>query len=182
MEARKLEFHTIDYILALPDGERAELIDGQIYYLATPSRLHQEILNFLLTKINNYINSKNGPCKVYPAPFAVFLNQDEYNFFEPDISVICDPEKLDDRGCNGAPDWIIEIISPSTASRDYVLKSAKYLEAGVKEYWIIDQRSNIITVNYFAGDDYRPVQYGFSDDIKVNIYDDFMVNLKDLDL
>ena len=86
----------------LPENVRAELIDGQIYYMAAPSRIHQEILMFLSNTIFNYLNSKKGPCKVYPAPFAVKLfSEDDRNVVEPDISVICDPNKLTDRGCTG---------------------------------------------------------------------------------
>ena len=92
---------TIDDIYALPDGERAELIDGQIYYLAAPSRTHQRILFSLSRKIADYIDSKGGNCEVDIAPFAVFLNNDDINYVEPDISVICDSSKLDDKGCHG---------------------------------------------------------------------------------
>ncbi len=83
----------------LPDDVRAELIDGQIYYQAAPNRTHQEILNFLNTEINIYIRSKGGKCRVYPAPFAVKLYRDKENIVEPDISVICDHDKLTDQGC-----------------------------------------------------------------------------------
>ena len=102
MPLPKEELYTTDFIYNLPDGERAELIDGQIYYMSTPTRIHQKILGGLYTAIYNYIHSKNGLCEVYPAPFAVFLNKDNRNYVEPDISVICDKSKLDDRGCIGA--------------------------------------------------------------------------------
>ena len=101
---RKEEFYTIEDIYALPEGCRAELIDGQIYDMAPPSRRHQDILFLLSRKIADYIDSNNGKCKVYLAPFAVFLNEDNRNYVEPDISVICDENKLDEKGCNGAPD------------------------------------------------------------------------------
>ena len=81
---------------------------------------------------------KKGECEVYAAPFAVFLNKDDHNYIEPDISVICDKNKLDDRGCNGSPDWVIEITSPSDPQRDYGIKLFKYRTAGVREYWIIN--------------------------------------------
>lgn len=82
--------------------------------MAPPNRLHQELVSELHYKITDYIKKNNGACKVFPAPFAVFLNADDKTYVEPDISVICDKSKLDDRGCVGAPDWIIEIASPST--------------------------------------------------------------------
>ena len=104
--------YTINDIYTLPDGERAEIIDGQIYYMDPPNTKHQRISGMLHTKINNYIGSRRGRCEVFAAPFAVFLNQDDKNYVEPDISVVCVPDKLDERGCNGAPDWIIEICFP----------------------------------------------------------------------
>ncbi len=114
--------YTTDYIESLPDGERAELIDGHIYYMVPPTRIHQEIVSFLNMEIGFYIRSKNGSCKVYPAPFAVYLNKDNKTYVEPDISVICDKSKLIDKGCWGVPDWIIKIVSPSTKRNDYLIK------------------------------------------------------------
>lgn len=98
------KIYTIDDIYALPDGERAELIDGRIYYMAPPCTKHQRILNYLSTEINFYIRKNGGSCEIFPAPFAVFLNKDDRTYVEPDISVICDPNKLNDKGCIGAPD------------------------------------------------------------------------------
>ena len=102
--------YTVDDIYALPDGKRAELIDGNLYMIAPPSTRHQLIMNDINIAIYNYIKSKGGKCKVIPAPFAVFMENAEgnINYVEPDISIICDPDKLNDKGCNGAPDWIIE--------------------------------------------------------------------------
>ena len=110
------EHTTVEDIYNLPEGQRAELIDGQIHYMAPPSRSHQRIAGKLYTSISNYIDAKAGPCEPYIAPFAVFLNENDKNYVEPDISVICDPNKLTDRGCNGAPDWIIEIVSPAAGA------------------------------------------------------------------
>jgi Uma2 family endonuclease len=114
MEYTKMEEYTTDYILSLPDGKRAELIDGVVYDMSSPNPIHQEIISRLVQLLGNYIDSNNGSCKVYPAPFAVFLNNDNKTYVEPDISVICDNDKIDNRGCNGAPDFIIEVISSST--------------------------------------------------------------------
>ena len=130
--------YTVDDIYALPDGERAELIDGQIYYMSPPSRKHQRILGEIYAVIREYIKNNNGSCEVDIAPFAVFLNENDLNYVEPDISVICDRDKLTDKGCAGAPDWIIEIVSPSSRTMDYYKKLFKYRTAGVCEYWIID--------------------------------------------
>lgn len=172
--------YTTDDIYALPDGERAELIDGNIYYMAPPSRKHQRITMELSTIINNYIKSNNGSCEVDVAPFAVFLNEDDRNYVEPDISVICDPNKLNDKGCVGAPDWIIEIVSPSSRRMDYTTKLFKYRTAGVREYWIVDPDKNRVIVYTFDGDDMN--EYSFTDDIPVNIYPGFTINLSKLNL
>ena len=161
--------HTIEDIYALPDGQRAELIDGEMYMLAPPSSRHQEILMNLSSSIHQYIKYGQGDCKVFPAPFAVFLNEDDRTYVEPDISVICDKSKLDDRGCNGAPDWVIEIVSPSSRKMDYFTKLFKYRMSGVKEYWIVDPDKNQVMVYEFDKDDVSA--YSFSDEISVGIYD-----------
>lgn len=100
--------YTIEDIYHLPDGERAELLDSQIYYMAPPSRQHQRIALELSTSINNYIKKQGGSCEVDIVPFAVFLDERSNTYVKPDISVICSPDKLTDKGCEGAPDWIIE--------------------------------------------------------------------------
>ena len=167
----------------LPENVRAELIDGQIYYMTAPSRVHQEIVSFLHLEIGDHLRSKKGPCKVYPAPFAVKLfSEDDRNVVEPDISVICDPNKLTDRGCTGAPDWIVEIISPTTSSHDYIRKLNLYADAGVKEYWIVDPLSKKIFVYYLEQEDFKADSYTFQDKIKVNIYDDLWIDLTELGL
>ena len=117
---RKEGDYTLEDIYALPDGERAELIDGKIFYMAPPSWKHQRILGYLHNQIYNYIQSRNGQCEVLTAPFAVFLNEDDVNYLEPDILVVCDLSKLDESGCHGAPDWINEIVSASSKPRDYL--------------------------------------------------------------
>ena len=172
--------HTIDDIYALPDGKRAELIDGKIYYMAPPGRKHQRLTVELSTIINNYIKSNHGSCEVDIAPFAVFLNADDKNYVEPDISVICDPKKLNDKGCVGAPDWIIEIVSPGSRHMDYFTKLFKYRTAGVREYWIIDPDKDRITVYNFEADSME--EYSFSDNIPSGIYPGFYLNLSKLKL
>ena len=174
--------YTIDDIYELPEGTRAELIDGQIYYMAPPNRIHQKILNFVNLTIYNHIKSKNGPCEVYPAPFAVFIKPHDDRFYvEPDISVICDSNKLDKRGCKGAPDWIIEISSPGNSSHDYVRKLNLYLEYGVREYWIVNPKTQSVLVYFFESDP-EPEKYTFKDKIKVNIYDDLYIDFNELDI
>lgn len=174
--------YTEDDYYALPEDVRAELIDGQIYYMAAPSRQHQTILSELHLLIGSYLKSKGGSCRIYPAPFAVKLFDNKENIVEPDLSVICDQDKLTDNGCTGAPDWIIEIISVSTASHDYVRKLNLYLETGVREYWIIDPRSEKIFVYHLEQADFEVKTYTFHDSIKSKLYGDLYINLSELDL
>ena len=171
--------YTIEDIYNLPEGTRAELIDGQIYYMAPPSRTHQRICGELYYLIKDYIRKKNGSCEVYVAPFAVFLNKDDINYVEPDISVICDPSKLDDKGCRGAPDWIIEIISPCTQSMDYGTKLFKYHTAGVREYWIVNPAKKIVSVFDLENEQQSGV-YSFDEEIPVTIYPGFAIKLSDV--
>ena len=166
--------YTIEEIYQLPDGQRAELINEQMYLMAPPDRVHQELVGELYRVISNYIHSKNGSCKPYIAPFAVFLNADDKNYVEPDISVICDRNKLNDRGCNGAPDWMIEIVSPGSQRMDYMIKLFKYRTAGVREYWIVDKAKNRITVYNFEKDDMK--EYTFTDSVKAGIYTDLEID------
>lgn len=165
----------------LPENVRAELIDGQIYYMAAPSRIHQKTLNFISTEINIYLRSKDGSCEVYPAPFAVKLfPEDIKNVVEPDISVICDPSKLTDRGCTGAPDWIVEIASPSNSSHDYIQKLNLYADAGVREYWIVNPVKENVFVYHLEKTKFEAAAYSFQDKIKANIYDDLWIDFKSL--
>ena len=173
---RKEEIYTIDDIYALPDGERAELIDGKIYYMAPPSRTHQRISGKLYQTIANYIDSTGGECEIYAAPFAVFLNDDDINYLEPDISVICDQSKLDDKGCHGAPDWVIEVVSPSSKPRDYMAKLFKYRNAGVMEYWIVDPDKQMTMVYGFEKDIVE--QYNFGEDVPSGIYEGFVIKVE----
>ena len=173
------KIYTIDDIYDLPNGQRAELIDGQMYMMAPPRTLHQRISSVLHVSIFQHIKSKGGSCEVFAAPFAVFLNKDNHNYVEPDISVICNKDKLDERGCNGAPDWIIEIVSPSDPQRDYGIKLFKYRMAGVREYWIVNPSTQIVN-GYDFENETGTNQYTFRDDIPVCIYDDFRVNISEL--
>ena len=176
---QKEQFYIIEDIYNLPDGERAELIDGKIYYMSPPSIRHQRISSILHATIYNYIKSKNGSCEVFSAPFAVFLNEDDTIYVEPDISVICDKTKLENgRGCLGSPDWVIEIVSPSSRYMDYFTKLVKYRNAGVREYWIVDPLKNQITTYYFEAEMIE--QYTFSDKVKVSIYNDFEIDFSEI--
>ncbi len=179
MALHQESIYTIKDIYALPDGQRAELIDGRIYDMVPPSRIHQKLVNRLSQTITNYIDAKHGDCEVYPAPFAVFLNGDDTNYVEPDISVICDRKKLNDRGCDGSPDWIIEIVSPSTSQIDYGVKLFKYRSAGVREYWIVNPLKKTVTVFDLENEE-KSDQYDFDDIICSCIYEDLQINIAEL--
>ncbi len=133
-----------------PEDERWELIDGVPYAMTAPQRLHQDIVFELGGQVRNYLQGK--PCKGYTAPFDVRLpRQDEADakvetVVQPDLSVICDPSKLDKQGCRGAPDWIVEVLSPSTALKDMDSKRSLYQRHGVQEYWIIHPEDRWILV------------------------------------
>ena len=180
--------YTIADIETLPEGERAELIDGELFRMDAPVRIHQDILSQLMVEISLYIRKNKGKCKIYPAPFAVYIKKDKYNYVEPDISVVCDNGKLDEKGCQGAPDWMIEIVSPSSKSMDYERKVKLYREAGAREYWIVDSGMETVTIYDFersalcsSGDEPEPVRYSFSERIKVRIFEDLWLNLSEMD-
>lgn len=173
---RKEEIYTIDNIYALPEGERAELIDGKIYYMAPPNTQHQRLVHFFDREIGSYIQNHKGECEVFPAPFAVFLNENDKNYVEPDISVICDKNKITDKGCNGAPDWVIEIASLSSKSMDYFTKLFKYRTSGVREYWIVDPIKQRVTVYFFEKESVE--EYSFGSDIPVGIYEGFSIRVE----
>lgn len=179
-----------DYI-TFPEGKRIEIIDGYIYNMAAaPTRIHQEIIMELSAEIRNYIKHNKGNCKVYPAPFDVILkNEDEEasnskNVVQPDISVICDKNKLTDRGCTGSPDMIIEVVSPFNPNSDYIRKLNLYDHYKIREYWIVNPMKKTILVykldenNQYAA----PESYTFKDKIKVSIYDNLEIDFNKLDL
>lgn len=177
MEALNSEFlYTTDYIEALPEGERAELIDGRIYYMESPTRTHQQLLGYLYRKIADYIDDQKGSCEVNLAPFAVYLNNDNRTYVEPDIVVVCDREKLDDKGCHGAPDWVIEIVSPGSKDMDYLRKLIKYSDAGVREYWIVDAAKECVTVYNFENG--TKEDYAFGEEVPAGIYTGFGIRVQ----
>ena len=184
--------YTIADIEALPEGERAELINGELFRMDAPMRQHQEILLELAIEIRTYIRRNRGTCKIYVAPFGVRIKKDKRNYVEPDISVVYDKDKLDEKGCQGAPDWIIEIVSPSSKTMDYERKVRLYREARVREYWIVDPETEIVTVYDFErtassetneriSQELKSVQYAFSERIKVGIFEDLWLNLLEMD-
>lgn len=179
MPLPKEQLYTVEDIYNLPDGQRAELIDGVIYDMAPPSYIHQKLVSELTQSLGNYIKSKGGRCEVLPAPFAVFLNKDDKTYVEPDISVVCDKNKLSDRGCEGAPDMVIEIVSPSSRKMDYIRKNNIYTDAGIREYWIVDPNKKRTTV-YYLENDVAPTIVTFDSPVKCGIYTDLEICIADL--
>ena len=167
MLAEKLELYTKDYYYSLPEGSRVELIEGIIYDMSpAPLRIHQKLVTRISYSIQNFIEKNKGKCEVYVAPFDVELSDD--TVVQPDISVICDPDKLTEKGCTGAPDWIVEITS-SNFSHDYVYKLNLYNKYGVREYWIVNPQRETVIV-YRLADNYICTPYTFNDSIPVGIY------------
>lgn len=173
-----------DY-LTWPDDERREIIDGTAYMQSAPSPLHQEILANLLAQLHHSLATK--PCKVYPAPFCVKLmnsdqkkNEDIKSVVEPDITIVCNESKLDETGYNGAPDMIIEIISPSSIKMDRFTKFNSYEQAGVKEYWIVEPGGKLVSVFVLQDDQRygRPETYTEDDVLKLSISSDLIIDLK----
>lgn len=179
MPLLKSNSYTAEDYWNLPEGERAELIDGKLYNMAPPSRIHQEIVSGLTRIVGNYIADHHGNCRVYPAPFAVNLDADDKDWVEPDVSVICDLNKLTDRGCIGAPDLIFEIVSPSSRRMDYSKKNSLYSYASVREYWIVDPEKERVTV-YNYESDVAPTIYTFDLAIPVGIYPGLTIRIRDL--
>ena len=167
--------YTVTVIEALPEGQRAELLDGEMFIMATPTTTHQAISMWLSVEVFMKISDKGGKCKAFAAPFAVYIKDDDKNYVEPDILVVCDKDKLDNKGCHGAPDWIVEIVSPSSKRMDYYRKLTTYAEAGVREYWVIDISRRSIIVHRLEQSDI-PEIHSFSDVIKVSVLEDFEID------
>lgn len=175
----QLNIITLEEYENLSEDKRVEVFDGVIYDMSSPSQIHQTISMELATLINTYIKEKKGLCKVFHAPFDVKLSDKPLTIVQPDLMIICDKDKLDGKRCNGAPDFIIEIVSPSNPEDDYIRKLYYYKNAGVREYWIVDPRRKVVTVNYFDGNILN-IQYSFDSVIKVNIYNDFLINFSEI--
>lgn len=171
---------TADDYWALPEGVSAELIDGDLWDLAAPSREHQEIAAELVTDLRLFIREHGGGCKAYQSPFAVNLFADDTTFVEPDVLAVCDRDKLSARGCEGAPDFVVEVVSPSSTGMDYVTKLSLYHEAGVREYWICDpMRRRTHVYRFDVGDD-APAIYPFGTPVPSGTFEGFSIRFADV--
>ena len=142
--------YTIEDIYALPEDVWAELIDGKLYYMVA---------------IATYIKSKGGTCEVYISPFGVYLFKDDSTYVLPDLVVVCDTSKLEEKGCLGAPDWVVEVVSPSSRKMDYVVKLEQYRRSGVREYWAVNSENRIVMI-------YRCAPGGGTEDVLLRSFDD----------
>ncbi len=181
--AEKTQYTFADF-LSWNENELIEIINGEAFMMATPSSRHQEICFEIGRQLGNFLEGKT--CKVYPAPFGVRLFEqakdtpEQVNtVVEPDISVICDRNKIDKRGCKGAPDLVIEVLSPSTQRMDQLIKLNLYQRAGVREYWIVDPENQTVRVMTQNESHLFYVQevYGREDVAKVNILDGCFIEL-----
>ena len=183
LSAEKINYTFAD-VLSWDEDERIEIVSGKVFMMATPSRIHQEITGELFRQLANFLEGKQ--CKVYSAPFGVRLfeqdgdrPEDVDTVVEPDISVVCDRSRLDEHGCKGAPDLVIEVLSPSTQRHDQLVKLNLYQRAGVREYWIVDPENKTVRVMIQAGDGTLRTHeiYRQEDVAKVNALDGCFIEL-----
>lgn len=164
--------YTADDYRNLPEDVRAELIDGVLIFLEAPTFTHQELITELLFEIKMYIRENKGPCRVLPSPLDVQLDCDDRTIVQPDIALICRDERITRKGIYGAPDFCVEVVSDSSRKRDYGIKMQKYMNAGVREYWIVDRKREKIVCYWFEGEDAPEVSmYTFKDKVPVRVYD-----------
>jgi len=164
----------------LAEGERYEIIHGEVYAMSAPNTYHQSILMELSRQISNYLAGK--PCKIYPAPFDVRLfyaeNESDDTVVQPDITIICDKNKIGTEGGRGAPDFIAEILSPSNTAIEMQRKFELYREAGVREYWVLDPEHKTLHVYNFKDGAIFPHTYHSTGIAKVGIFSDLHINLE----
>ena len=174
------KYYTYKDYLTWGDDTRYELIDGVPYAMAGASRVHQEIVGGIFSQLYSFLKGKQ--CKVFIAPFDVRLNPGSYDdtVVQPDILVVCDRSKIGSKSCNGAPDMVIEILSPSNAQYDLLVKYQKYLNAGVREYWIVDPERKTVQVFILENKKYIANVYGDTDTAHVHVLDGCRINLADV--
>lgn len=174
-------YYTYADYLTWGEDTRYELINGSPYAMSpAPGRIHQEVSGALYSQLYSFLRGK--VCKVYSAPFDVRLNADEEDdtVVQPDITVICDKSKLDDKGCKGVPDMIIEILSPSSARRDKLEKFQLYRRVGIREYWIVDPETKTVAAHVLKDGQYIVTAFGDTDNAPVHVLGDCVLSLAEV--
>lgn len=161
--------YTVEDYYAWPQEERIELIDGVIYDMSAPSIVHQDLLGEISYTIKSFIREKKGNCRVYVAPVDVQLDCDDKTMVQPDVIVVCDKDKFTRKNVFGAPDFIVEVLSKSTRKKDMGIKLAKYINAGVREYWIVDPEKQVV-IAYDIEHDVNVAIYTFEHQVPVSIF------------
>ena len=183
-QLREEKVYTYADLLEWDEDVRAELHDGEAVMMPPPMTVHQEVLINLIYQLYSCLkeSKKEKEYKLYPAPFGVRLfpkkDHSDNTVFEPDIVLICDKNKLDERGCNGAPDLVIEVTSPSTARYDRVYKFRKYQKAGVREYWIVDPETKTVQVCILENGHYIMSAYDETEKVQVTVLEGCEVDLQ----
>lgn len=175
--------YTYSDYLTLSEEKRYELIDGVLYMQAAPSWQHQSISRELTMQFGEYLRNKT--CQVFASPFDLRISnkdekdEDTTNVYQPDLTVVCDKSKLNGTGYFGVPELVIEILSPATARNDKLFKFNMYEKAGVKEYWIVEPDTELISVFTLQDNNRygRPEIYTSEDNIEVSIFKDLVIDL-----
>lgn len=162
--------YTLEDYYAWPEDERIELIDGVIYDMSAPSFIHQRFAFHFAHLVQSYIEKKKGSCITMVSPVDVRLDRDYKTMLQPDALILCDRDKIRKWGIDGAPDFILEVLSDSTRKKDLSIKMKKYLCAGVREYWILDPREKMLYIYDFR-DEGIPKVCTLSGEVGVGIYD-----------
>ncbi|MCL2055736.1 MAG: Uma2 family endonuclease [Oscillospiraceae bacterium] len=170
----------VPYAMSSPESERRELMDGVPYAMSSPSERHQDVSGELFVRLHAFLKGK--PCKVFHAPFDVRLNANEEDntVVQPDLLVVCDKSKLDGKSCKGAPDLVIEIISPSSLRHDRMLKYGRYMQAGVREYWIVEPDTKLVQVCTLQNNRYVVEVYDETSGIPVKVLDGCIIEMADV--
>ena len=173
--------YTIEDCDKLPEDVRTELIDGVIYYMSAPTILHQAIGGYVYSQLFNHIRRKSGSCLPVISPVDVELDKDNKTRVQPDVLIVCDRSKVIQRCVYGAPDFVLEVLSPSTRKKDMIIKLNKYQNAGVREYWMIDPDKQKLMVYHFDQEDNFPEIYAFDQTVSITVMDDpCEIDLKDM--
>jgi len=176
------EYYTYADVLSWDESIRAEIIEGEISMMAPPDTNHQDIAGDFFAILHEFLKGKI--CRAYIAPFGVRLfpkkDLSDDTLVEPDIVVVCDKSKIDKRGCNGAPDLVVEILSPSSARHDQMIKFRLYQRAGVREYWIVDGENRVVHVHILSDMNYITSVYGESDEVPVSVLPGCVIALKEI--